>query len=102
MCINAVCTIVSLSCNNHESSKMHCVVCMVCCEACMVCCEACMVCCEVCLVCCVVCAWCIVGYGCAWCVVYSRYTQEDGIFEIRTQSSAAPDTTQSNPLHRKH
>ena len=95
MCINAVCTIVSLSCNNHESSKMHCVVCMVCCEAFMVCC-------EVCLVCCVACAWCVVGYGCAWCVVYSRYTQEDGIFEIRTQSSAAPDTTQSNPLRRKH
>ena len=82
MCINAVCTIVSLSCNNRESSKMHCVVCMVCCEACRVCCEVCLV--------------------CAWCVVYSRYTQEDGIFEIRTQSSAAPDTTQSNPLHRKH
>ena len=62
MCINAVCTIVSLSCNNHESSKMHCVVCVVCYEACMVCC-------EVCLVCCVVCAWCVAGYGCAWCVV---------------------------------
>ena len=54
MCINAVCTIVSLSCNNHESSKMHCVVCMVCCEVCLVC-GVCMVRCgvRVCMVCCV-------------------------------------------------
>ena len=58
----------------------------------MVRCEACMVCCEVCLVCC----------GVRVCMVYSRYTQDDGIFKIRTQSSAAPDTTQSNPLHKKH
>ena len=36
------------------------------------------------------------------CVVYSRYTQEDGICQIRTQSSAAPDTAQSYLLHRKH
>ena len=58
------------------------------------------------------CAWCVVwrvhgalrgmGVHGVLCVVYSRYTQEDGIFEIRTQSSAAPDITQSNPLHRKH
>ena len=76
MCINAVCTVVSLSCNNHESSKMHCVVCVVSCEACLVCCVVCAW--------CVVgygCAWCVVGYGCAWCVVYTRYTQEDSIFE---------------------
>ena len=36
------------------------------------------------------------------CVVYSRYTQEDGICQIRTQSLAAPDTTQNYLLHRKH
>ena len=59
--------------------------------------------------------WCALGvvwrvHGVSWgtgvhgvlCVVYSSYTQEDGICQIRTQSSAAPDTAQSYLLHRKH